>query len=935
MAQPKEMSLVKEYFSLLTRYQKEYGVNTILLMQVGSFFEVYAVEKDLSNIQLFSQLCDLNVVEKANSKVFMAGFKDTQIERYLKKIQEAGCTAVVYTQDETKVNRKLFGIFSPGTYFSESPQLTNSITCIWLDIVEERVLRKGKYITMGISNIDIYTGKTSIFQCKEEYRNNPTTYDQLERFISITNPSEVILIANMEIQDMDAVISYAGIQCDLIHKIKTDNPTYQQKIINCEKQTYQQELLSSYYKNVHSFYDYEIATQSFCFLVDFVYQHNPHLVHQLAEPEWEHTHQHLVLANHSLKQLNLIDDGTVKPNKHSCVTSMLNDCCTPMGKRKFKEVLLNPVCDETYLQTEYDMVDHMMASALCFNELGTLKDLSKWERQVFMKKTTPRSFVQLLDNMTIIQDVYSKCDDRIRTHVGGHEIAEACDELSTFIRQHLNLTLAKESETCDVNFMNEGIDDELDKNANLLIESQQKLNAIQTYLNSLIETKEKKKTEYIKYHETEKNHIDLLCTKRRCKLLQEALPNKPTVVTVYDNDHSFEYTISKQQMNFCIQSASNSSLDEPYLNDLCKTITSLKVSLKDIIARVFYAFVQKFEMFQPKLERIIHFVTHLDVLFTKASIAKKYNYCKPTLTESPKSFVHAKGLRHALIEQLHSKEMYVSNEVSVGKDTDGILLYGTNAVGKTSFIRSLGIAVIMAQAGMYVPCSAFHFKPYHYLFTRIIGNDNLFKGMSTFVVEMSELRTILKLSNEHSLILGDELCSGTETQSAISIFVAGIQHLHQRKSSFLFATHLHEITDYDEITSLSSVKMKHLSVMYNKEKDALVYDRKLKDGPGENMYGLEVCKSLQLPADFIESAYRIRSAHRPPSGLSLKASRYNSHKLVGECEQCGKRGTEVHHIHPQKDATDGVIVTESSIFHKNHLGNLMTLCESCHDKMHA
>lgn len=937
MTQPKEiMGLVKEYFGLLTRYQKEYGVNTILLMQVGSFFEVYGVESDLTNIHSFSQLCDLNVVEKANSKVFMAGFKDTQIERYLKKIQEGSYTAVVYTQDETKVNRKLAGIFSPGTYFSESTKLTNSITCIWLDVVEERVLRKGKYITIGISNIDIYTGKTSMFQCREEYRNNPTTYDQLERFISITNPSEVILIANMDNHEMDAVISYAGIQCDLIHKINMVNPTYQQKLKNCEKQTYQHEMLSKYYTHVKMVYDDAIAIQSFCFLLDFVYQHNPHLVHQLAEPEWEHMNRHLVLANHSLKQLNMIDDGSVKPNKYSCVTSMLNDCLTPMGKRKFAHLLLNPVCEEAYLQQEYDMTEYMMSIHVCFKELALMKDLSKWERQIFMKKTTPRSFVQLLENMKIIQQVYEKCDDRIRTYLGSTHIDQTCAELTTFIQHHLNVGVAKDVDAFDVNCMNHGIDEELDKKSKLLFESEQKLTAIQKYLNSLIEIKEKKKTEYIKYHETEKNNIDLICTKRRCKLLQEALPAKPTTVTVYENDYSFEYTISKQQMNFCTQSAANSSLDEPHLNELCKTITALKTSLKDVIARVFYEFVHQFEKHHAKLEKLIHFVTHIDVLFTKASIAKKYNYCKPMIVESSKSFVHTKGLRHALIEQLQSQELYVSNDVTLGKEneTDGILLYGTNAVGKTSFIRSLGVAVIMAQAGMYVPCSEFHFKPYQYLFTRIIGNDNLFKGMSTFAVEMSELRTILKLSNQYSLILGDELCSGTETQSAISIFVAGIHHLHQRQSSFLFATHLHEITEYDEITSLSSVKMKHLSVVYNKEKDILVYDRKLKDGPGENMYGLEVCKSLQLPPDFIEAAYRIRSIHRPPSGLSLKPSRYNSQKLVGECEMCGKKGTEVHHIHPQKDAKDDIITTESSIFHKNHLANLMTLCETCHDKFH-
>jgi DNA mismatch repair protein MutS len=115
---------------------------------------------------------------------------------------------------------------------------------------------------------------------------------------------------------------------------------------------------------------------------------------------------------------------------------------------------------------------------------------------------------------------------------------------------------------------------------------------------------------------------------------------------------------------------------------------------------------------------------------------------------------------------------------------DGILLYGTNAVGQSSLIRSIGICIILAQAGMFVPCSEFTFNPYDKIFTRILGNDDIFKGLSTFAVEMSELRTILNCSNENSLILGDELCSGTENDSALSIFPAGLDHLHKKKKHF-------------------------------------------------------------------------------------------------------------------------------------------------------
>jgi len=237
----------------------------------------------------------------------------------------------------------------------------------------------------------------------------------------------------------------------------------------------------------------------------------------------------------------------------------------------------------------------------------------------------------------------------------------------------------------------------------------------------------------------------------------------------------------------------------------------------------------------------------------------------------------------------------------------------------------------MAQAGMFVPCASFHFKPYRFLFTRILGNDNLFKGMSTFAVEMSELRTILKWSDSNSLILGDELCSGTETQSAISIFVAGIQQLTSKKASYLFATHLHEITEYEEITSISTLSMKHMAVIYNKELDCLVYDRKLQDGPGNSLYGLEVCKSLQLPQDFIDMAYQIRNKTSP---LLLKTSKYNASHIVGLCELCKKPGAEVHHLEYQKDAKEGWITKEDFCFPVNHPANLITICEACHDDIH-
>jgi DNA mismatch repair protein MutS len=978
------MALVKEYFELTKRYQCEYGEKTILLMQVGSFFEVYGIinkETEVitgSRIVDFSQIGELNIVEKnicvGNNSIMMAGFKDNQMEKYVKKMQEAGFTAVVYVQDEASKNttRSLLGIFSPGTYFyNESINLTNSTTCIWVELIENKLFMKGKFVVVGIANIDIYTGKTNIFQFKETYIKNPTTYDELERFISIYNPSETIIISNLPNEsDLDYIISYAGITSNLIHKIhinnNNDSSTKMTRIKNCEKQIYQKEILSKFYKTSNfdiffqNFYENNIATQAFCYLLDFIYQHNPHLLNKISEPEFENCSTRLSLANHSLKQLNIINDGNIKPGKFSCVSQLLNECLTPMGKRKFLNIILNPTCDEDYLQSEYNITEYFISNYEKYNiylksNLSTIKDISKWERQIFLKKISPDAIYKLYINIQTIKKISEKIneDTTILNYLNLFEpnillVNEYCEEINQFIDKNINISIAKDLDQLqnfEINFINTGIDNDLDRKTLCLKESELKINSIADYLSTLIENKEKKsgKTkDFVKIHETEKNNFSLLSTSRRCKLLLDALPSETSLVTlIYDNisNKKFEIKISKTQFEFEKQSSTNNSIVDEQINNLCKNISTIKVSLKDLITNVYNKFITRLEEYQEKLETIINFVTLIDILYTKSSLANKYNYCKPNIIKSDKSFVNTKNLRHCLIERFQSNELYVTNDLVLGDgNIDGILLYGTNAVGKTTIIRALGIAVIMAQAGLYVPCSEFNFMPYKFIFTRIIGNDNIFKGLSTFAVEMSELRTILRLGDKNSLILGDELCSGTEIQSAISIFVSGIQQLYKCNSSFIFATHLHEIVDYEEIKELDRIKLKHMSVIYDKETDTLIYDRKLKEGPGNNMYGLEVCKSLNLPQEFIEKAYEIRTKYNSEakSILSLKTSTYNAKKIIGLCEKCGKNmGTEVHHLQHQADANkSGFILNETSVFHKNNLANLMTLCENCHNQEH-
>ena len=1006
------MALIKEYFELTQHYLSKYGENTILLMQVGSFFEVYALLDKAtdtitgSKIEEFSRMCDLNIAEKNSSigkdSVLMAGFKDNGLDKYVKKIQEAGYTSVVYTQEETdiagKFIRKCAGVFSPGTFFNnDTTVLTNNTTCIWIELVGATILKKEATIIVGISNIDIYTGKTSVFEFSKKYMNNPTTYDELERFISIYNPSEVIIITNVSREkEIDDIINYANIRCDLIHRIHLTRET--EAIIkakNCEKQTYQHELLRRFYgskldrDNISLFNEHNVATQSFCFLLDFMYQHSPHLVNKIHKPVFENCSNRLVLANHSLKQLNIIDDQNYN-GRHSSVLKMLNLCLTPMGKRSFAYNFLHPTTDVSFLQREYDITEYILSLSLIETQniktkLAEIRDIAKWERQVFMKKISPKSFASLYKNIGIIRTVYDIVNND-RTIMGYLNHSELkTDVILDFIRTNINLDLASgidQLQGFDTNFINKNVNTKLDEAQELLLESMDKLVSIQAFLNSLIERGEKKvasgANEFVKIHETDKNHFSLISTSRRSKILEDLLPARSekvenlTYISSYSGEtKTFSFTFSKKNMRFEKQTGTNNSINNNEIVELCRNIHGAKLALKEIITSVYQSFISQFEEFQEQLEKIIEFITLIDMIYAKATIAKKYGYCKPVLDgtddSAKKSFVKACDLRHCLIEQLQQSEIYVANDIALGisdsdrksdsdrisdrksvsDSVDGILLYGTNAVGKTSLIRALGIAVIMAQSGLFVPCSQFTFKPYKYIFTRILGNDNIFKGLSTFAVEMSELRTILNYADENSLILGDELCSGTENTSAVSIFVAGIQKMATMRSSFIFATHLHEIVGYDEITDLKTVALKHMSVIYNREKDCLEYDRKLRDGPGNSMYGLEVCKSLNLPAEFLDAAYAIREKYASTSSttpaamegrsiLSLKTSHYNSRKIMGLCEKCGKlMGKEVHHLEQQREANeDGIIVKNGVPFHKNIAANLMTVCEKCHDEFH-
>jgi len=966
-----EASIYFEYFQHTKNYKSLYGDQTVVLMQVGAFFEVYGLKDSENNIaesriEDFSEVCQLNISEKKivydGRQVVMAGFRDFTIDKYLQVLTENGWTVPVIVQEKNgkEVTRKLSQVYSPGTYLScdtdSSPKITNHIMCIWLETHKCSTKGTRDLIIYGVSVVNIFTGKSSMFQHETPFFMNMTTFDELERYVSIFVPSEVIIISPFERKDVDSIIQLTGLQPQMIHLVNDSA----EKAKRCSSQKYTKQILSSFfgeesYDICSEFQTHVMATQSFCYLLNFIQEHNPNLIRKISMPEFNNTSTRMILANHTLSQLNIIRDmnSESQGGQFSCVLSFLNKCCSSMGKRRFQYQLLNPNFDEEWLNSEYSMISMLLDDNYYFvdvfrKQLNQVRDIEKICRQLIVKKIYPSSMAHLYKSIQNIQQMNTclfehpticdyLCNEFDYDGSSFEYVQTITNNLIEFMDKNLVIGACKEISSMtsfETNIIQRGISPALDEAITKYDENQEQFDKIKQYLNELIQKQENAwDTEYIKVHETEKSGVCLQITTKRSQLLKKAI----------DSELSKKlepiYTIPLKDVKFVKASSTAMEITFPLLDAVCKNLLTIKDHINLTIGRVYLEFLSNLESkYYDELENLANYASKIDVLQAKTYVSKQYKYCRPTIdSHAEKAFVDSVDLRHPLIEHIQQNEIYVANDLVLGKDgsQNGILLYGTNAVGKTSLIRALGVCVIMAQSGMFVPCSRFVYKPYTAIFSRILGNDNLFKGLSTFAVEMTELRIILKMADENSMILGDELCSGTETESALSIFVAGLMKLNEKASSYIFATHFHEIVNYEEIKSLTSLAMKHMAVIYDREKDCLVYDRKLKDGSGPKIYGLEVCKSLYLDQDFLDLAYSIRNKYYPETRgeLSSPSSVYNADKIRGKCEICNvETAEETHHLNPQKNADkNGFIGT----FHKNHVANLASVCEACHDKIHA
>ena len=246
-------------------------------------------------------------------------------------------------------------------------------------------------------------------------------------------------------------------------------------------------------------------------------------------------------------------------------------------------------------------------------------------------------------------------------------------------------------------------------------------------------------------------------------------------------------------------------------------------------------------------------LAEVDVLLSLAETARRHNYCRPVLDES--RILNIRNGRHPVIEQVQSDCAFVPNDTEMHEEHDRVLiLTGPNMAGKSTYIRQVALITLMAQMGSYVPAETAHIGLVDRIFCRVGASDDIARGQSTFMVEMSETALILNNATERSLVILDEIGRGTATFDGLSIAWAVAEHLHDAIGCrTMFATHYHEMVDLEH--THSGVSNRHVEV--REWKDEIVFLRKVLPGPADKSYGIQVARLAGLPAPIIDRAKQI------------------------------------------------------------------------------
>ncbi|MEM0354080.1 MAG: hypothetical protein QXW79_00725 [Thermoplasmata archaeon] len=997
------MSFLELYFREQEKYEKIYGPKTIVFMQNGKFYDSYNTKtRGHKNLDRLESLLNIKYIRRDDkygndiTKPNQFGIPCVSISRNLTTLVDNGYTIVIFDQKTSNgenIERECVGVFSPGTYISDRQRLdANYIMGVY--IAEEKQLNKNKCLmAVGVTIIDVTTGNSMIHEFCSSKDDEKFGMDELARMLQTFCPTEIIIYFHpvfLEEKTIKEIKSYLDLHKYSHCYFYTFYENRGNDSLNLlSKDTFKISYQNNYLSNIFDLNNQltlnkkmspiEIlrlerkpyAIISLIIMLKYIGEHNVQLLRNLSHPTIYIYNDHLILGNNAIEQLNIIDSNNLEVynQRFKSLFDVVNKTLTPMGRRFLKESLLNPLSQENkkVIIQRYDIIESLLQDNLFKkfqHQLKNIHDMERLHRRMAMGTIVPYEFYRLdtfykatTQIITLIQD------SPLLSNMIQEKIESVAKDFLLFqeeYRREFDLEkLQNYSNFAEVDhsFFKEGIYIKIDK-------IQRKIN----YVWSLIESINRYFVELLSPFCNKMNSKDLISIESNDKdgyyftiarskerILKSQLMKVGTIkinlqddiLEIHHNDIVFKQ-LKKGRTKIFITS----------ITDHTSNLSQQTAKLAKLVKKKFItSMVNYYTKYKQTLHKISKFIAEIDFLVSGAVVAREYYYCKPRIPsmENVPSYLRARDLRHAIVERLCVETEYIPNDIELGNvplknneecGKNGVLIFGINSAGKTVCMKSVGIAIILAQIGYYVPATEFEYEPYMALYARITGNDNLFKGLSSFALEMTELGAIISRTEKQgpsTLVIGDEICRGTERISGISIVASALVNLSNCNSSFIFSSHLHDLTKLEEIKKLKNLRIFHLRVEYDEEKDCLIFNRKLIPGPGPSIYGLMVAKYLIKCPNFVNRAEMIRRKLSGENGLNLPSrfSNYNKNLLVRNCQICNYCPTksfhkelESHHIYFQKNCLEDGKIKEKPYLHKNGMYNLVILCRKCHLKVH-
>ncbi len=532
--------------------------------------------------------------------------------------------------------------------------------------------------------------------------------------------------------------------------------------------------------------------------------------------------KYLLFDNNTKKNLELTETIRMKERTYSLLW-LLDKTKTAMGSRFLKQSIENPLTNTETINKRYDMVQTLLTEFILKSDLQELLeevyDLERLAGRITYGNLNARDLIQLKKSLKVLPAIKA-----ILKEINFYETIDTFEEVYELLEKALleNPPISiKEGE-----IIRENYNKELDELRS--IRSGSKDFILQ------IEQEERQKTGIknlkLGYNRVFGYYIEV--TKGNVGMIKE----------------EFNYE-RKQTLANC----------ERFITPLLKEKENIILNAEEKIVALEYSLFmevrEEIKKYIPSIQVTAKTIALVDMLTSFATVSEENNYTRPKFTKEKN--IDIKEARHPVVEKV-LKDDFVPNDICMNTKTDVLLITGPNMAGKSTYMRTLAIIIVMAQMGSFVPAKSCNIFAFDKIFTRIGASDDLVSGDSTFMIEMREANQALENATERSLIIFDELGRGTATYDGMSLAQAILEHVHDKiKAKTLFSTHYHELTSL--AADLKRLKNIHVSAI--EEEGKITFLHKIKMGSVDKSYGIHVAALANLPTEVIKRAEDILNLH--------------------------------------------------------------------------